>query len=64
MGYDDTAVASLLPLPLSSVDSGAREIGRAAVSLLSEIMQKQTTSPKKILLKPVLKVRRSTVSEK
>ena len=62
IGYDDTDIAPILPVPLSSVDSGARQMGEEAVRLLVDIIKNPAGEPRKILLQPELKIRATSGS--
>jgi len=49
------------PVPLSTVDQGASEIGKRAADLLVErIASKRRLQPRKVLIEPKLVIRQST----
>jgi LacI family transcriptional regulator len=59
VGYDDTSVAALPPVSLTSVDQGGAEMGAAAARLLLERIEGRTR-PLQIITAPTLMVRRTT----
>ncbi len=61
VGYDNIALSALLPTPLTSIDTHAKLIGSMAIKQLVKKIEDPTTAPSKILLKPELVVRESTV---
>ncbi|MFI6985190.1 LacI family DNA-binding transcriptional regulator [Embleya sp. NPDC050154] len=58
MGYNDTALAAELPVPLTSVDSSPSEMGRRALELLVGLLAGE--KPVSERLRPVLTARAST----
>ncbi|WP_269046914.1 LacI family DNA-binding transcriptional regulator [Paenarthrobacter sp. Z7-10] len=58
VGFNDTSLASELPIPLSSVRSPMLDIGRTAVQLLKRVLDGEHVESVK--LKPVLCVRESS----
>jgi LacI family transcriptional regulator len=58
VGYNDTELAGMLPVPLSSVSVPVREMGELAVDLLLE--QLEGAEPRSVLLTPRLVVRASS----
>jgi LacI family transcriptional regulator len=58
VGYNDSEIAGVLPVPLSSVALPLEEIGRLAVDLLLERIAGQ--APRTVVLPPRLKVRASS----
>jgi len=58
VGFNDTSLASELPIPLSSVRSPMLDIGRTAVQLLQRVLDGEHVEP--IRLKPALCVRESS----
>jgi len=61
VGYDNTYLAQLSSISLSSVDQPRREMGMLAVRLLLERIELKRTDPQREVLKPTL-VPRSTSS--
>lgn len=61
VGYDNTYLAQLTSISLSSVDQPRREMGMLAVRLLLERIELQRTDPRREALKPTL-IPRSTSS--
>ncbi len=61
VGYDNIALSALLPISLTSVDTHAKLIGRMAIKQLIKKIEDPTSEPRKIILKPELIVRESTV---
>src|SRR3712207_7051402 len=61
VGYDNTYLAQLTSISLSSVDQPRREMGMLAVRLLLERIELQRTDPRREVLKPAL-ISRSTSS--
>lgn len=59
VGYNDTPLAASLPVPLTTVRSPMVQIGRAAFTLLTEVLAGNV--PQSIALKPELVARDSTV---
>ncbi len=58
-GYDNTSLAELLPISLTTVDQCAWEMGRSAAQSLLERVEGRT-EPKNVVLAPQLQVRGST----
>lgn len=58
VGFNDTSVASELPIPLSSVRSPMLKIGWTAMQLLMRVLDGEHVQP--VLLKPTLCVRESS----
>ncbi|MBT1001559.1 LacI family transcriptional regulator [Paenarthrobacter sp. DKR-5] len=58
VGYNDTSLASQLPIPLSSVHSPMNEIGRTAVQLLRRVLKGEHVQA--VQLRPTLCVRESS----
>lgn len=58
VGFNDTSVASELPIPLSSVRSPMLDIGRTAMHLLKRVLDGGQVEP--VLLTPTLCVRESS----
>ena len=61
IGYDDIEFAGSAAIPLTSIRQPAYEVGKDAIELLLEVIANpDETTPKQVLLKPELVVRRST----
>jgi DNA-binding LacI/PurR family transcriptional regulator len=60
VGYDNTALASVRHINLTTVDQPRPEIGRVAVRLLLERIQDGRTDPHNVLIPPTLVVRATT----
>lgn len=58
-GYDNSPIAMLAPISLTTVDQGAGELGRRAAELLLERMAGRT-EPRSVLLAPTLVPRSTT----
>lgn len=58
VGFNDTSLASELPVPLSSIRSPMLDIGRTAMQLLKRVLDGEQVEP--VLLKPTLCVRESS----
>ncbi|MET3919315.1 substrate-binding domain-containing protein [Arthrobacter sp. UYEF20] len=58
VGFNDTSLASELPIPLSSVRSPMLDIGRTAVQLLKQVLDGERVES--MMLKPILCVRESS----
>lgn len=58
VGYNDLAMAAALPVPLTSVDARLHEVGRAATTVLLEVLA--GGSPESVRLQPRLVVRASS----
>lgn len=63
VGYDNIATSALLPTPLTSVDTHAKLIGNIAVKQLIKKIEEPTTETRRIIIKPDLIVRESTVKQ-
>ncbi|WP_221583559.1 LacI family DNA-binding transcriptional regulator [Microbacterium sp. G2-8] len=61
LGYDDTALASVASVPLTSVRQPAEAMGRRAVELLVGRIQDPTAPREAVVFPPELSVRASTV---
>ncbi|MGB6977812.1 MAG: substrate-binding domain-containing protein, partial [Candidatus Acidiferrales bacterium] len=61
-GSGNIHFSDLLAVPLTTVDQGTRKIGKTAAEiLLRQISSKRTLAPTRILIKPKLVVRQSTL---
>ena len=63
VGYDNTNIASLAPIQLTSVDQGGSQIGETATRLLCERIDGRT-QPARTSTAPALVVRRTTAAPK
>ena len=61
VGYDNIDSSSHLPIPLTSIDTHSRSIGSMAIKQLINKIENPTSEVRKIILKPELVVRESTV---
>ncbi|MTE24272.1 LacI family DNA-binding transcriptional regulator [Microbacterium sp. ZXX196] len=61
VGYDDTPLATVAAVPLTSVRQPAVEMGRRAGELLIERIRDPRAAPEAIVFPPALEVRASTV---
>ncbi len=60
VGYDNIDIASMLPIPLTSVETHSRQIGSMAVNQLVKKIKDSGTETRRIVLKPELIVRASS----
>ena len=61
VGYDDIEFAGSAAIPLTSIRQPAYDVGKEAIELLLDVIANpDETTPKQVLLKPELVVRRST----
>lgn len=59
VGFDDSALATEGPIPLTTVRQPIAEVGRQGTELLSQLIRGENKAPAKILLKTKLVVRES-----
>lgn len=64
MGYDNSELSGLMPIPLSSVDTHPRLVGYKATELLLNKIKDPEMDVRKVILKPELVIRDSTVNSK
>lgn len=60
VGYDDVEVASLLEVPLTTIHTPKYRLGKRAVEILIDhLLQEKSETPKQLVIKPSLVVRKS-----
>jgi DNA-binding LacI/PurR family transcriptional regulator len=62
VGYDNTSLARLTHIDLTTIDQPRREIGMAAADLLLERINAARREPRRIVLTPTLVVGRTTAA--
>ncbi len=60
VGYDNIEISAYFPIPLSTIETHALEIGRQAAKTLIGKIRNPQTDPQQIILQPELIVRHST----
>ena len=61
VGYDNIDISAMLPIPLTSVETHARQIGSMAVNQLIKKIEDPTTETRKVVVKPELIIRASSM---
>lgn len=63
MGYNDSSICNILPVPLSSVSSRSKEMGKEAIRMMMEALEGGVKEEAARII-PELKIRESSRTEK
>lgn len=64
MGYNDSSICNILPVPLSSVSSRSKEMGKEAIRMMMEALEGGVKEEAAKWIIPELKIRESSRTEK